>query len=321
MLKRFLIGSFLSVALSAQAEPAPSFDCAKAASNVEKLICQSPELAELDREMATLYAFGAPAIPLWSSRIEPNWMARIQALWLKQRDKCGDIDCLGASYQGHIENLDSLKFLDWDVETDYMAVLDIAKDQRAVMRDQQGWRKLLDRCIDMRCLEQAFAQRRTILSDLLKSVPRAGMKKYVNKKLGIGFDFLENRTVEPCDDADCVKLLAVATARDTPVILEIHVQEGSLSAAAHSIWKRRGAKWMAAGRFSEAEVEPYSNGWQGLQATNECSYSDRSGMHAAGECNTYLRSNGKRAIIIRDTAVSGKDAASLATIASVRFLP
>lgn len=86
---------------------------------------------------------------------------------------------------------------------------------------------------------------------------------------------------------------------------------------ADEIWQRRGAKWMASGRFSEAEVAQYSNG---LQATTECSYTDRNGPRAAGECNTYLLSNGKRAIIVTDTAVSGKDAASLATVASIHFL-
>ena len=33
----------------------PSFDCAKAKTEVEKLICSDPELARLDREMADKY--------------------------------------------------------------------------------------------------------------------------------------------------------------------------------------------------------------------------------------------------------------------------
>ena len=34
----------------------PSFDCAKAASDIEKLICQDSELAELDNSLAELYS-------------------------------------------------------------------------------------------------------------------------------------------------------------------------------------------------------------------------------------------------------------------------
>jgi hypothetical protein len=52
----------------------------------------------------------------------------------------------------------------------------------------------------------------------------------------------------------------------------------------------------------------------------QAAFGDRNGEHAAGERNTGLLSNGKRAIVIADTAISGKDAASQATIASVHFL-
>ena len=45
-----------------------------------------------------------------------------------------------------------------------------------------------------------------------------------------------------------------------------------------------------------------------------CGFHDRNGFHAAGECNTYLCSNGKRAIVVRDDGVSGKAEASAVTI-------
>ena len=38
------------------AQSGPSFDCAKAANDVERTICKDPELAKADREMAAAYA-------------------------------------------------------------------------------------------------------------------------------------------------------------------------------------------------------------------------------------------------------------------------
>lgn len=273
MFKSAVFAVSLAMAGGVQAQSGPSFDCDKAASKVEKMICQSPELAELDSKMAAMYKPDAG-----------KWYVRLHAAWL----------VLGA--------------------------LDIAKDQASLIREQQGWRKLLDQCADLACVKRRYAERQAVLKAQKTSVARAAMKKYADTKLGIGFDYLENRTVERCEDADCVRLTGVAMSDGSPMLLEIRVQDGSLTAVADAIWERRGARSMAAGRFSEAEVAQYGGPWKGLQATTECSFRDRNGIHAAGECNTYLRSNGKRSIVISDTAASGKDAAGEATIASVHFL-
>lgn len=309
MLERLVFTVLFAIATCVQAQPSPSFDCAKATTKVEKLICQSPDLAQLDADMGAMYKPGAG-----------KWYARLHAAWLARRNQCADAACLAAAYQAHTGQLESLNFLAWNNELVYVGVLDIASDQAAITREQQAWRKLLDQCADLACVTKTFADRDAALKALHKSVPRAAMKKYANPALGIGFDYLENRRVEPCGAANCVRLMGVATSDGSPAILEIRVQDGSLKEVAGSLWQRRGGKWMASGRFSEAEVEQYSGPWKGLQATIECSFSDRNGMHAAGECNTYLLSNGKRAIVISDTAVSGKDPASLATIASMHFL-
>lgn len=266
MLERRVFTVLFAIATCVQAQPSPSFDCAKAATRVDKLIC------------------------------------------------------LAAAYQAHSGRLESLNFLAWNNELAYVGVLDIASDQAAITHEQQAWRKLLDQCADLACVNKTFAQRDAALKALHKNVPRAAMKKYANQALGIGFDYLENRRVAPCGAPNCVRLMGVAMSDGSPAILEIRVQDGSLKEVAASLWQRRGDKWMASGCFSEAEVADYSGPWKGLQATTECSFSDRNGMHAAGECNTYLLSNGKRAIVVSDTAVSGKDAASLATIASIHFL-
>jgi uncharacterized protein len=79
---------------------APSFDCTKASTTVEKMICTDSELAGLDRAVARLYA-GIPRsaksdrLQLWTS----------QADWLKERDACSDKDCLVGSYDSRLFDL------------------------------------------------------------------------------------------------------------------------------------------------------------------------------------------------------------------------
>lgn len=77
-------------------EPAPgrtfnaSFDCSKAATRVERMICSDEELAELDQLMGLQY----------SQVIKHTPEAREgQREWLKERNACGDKACLLAAYR------------------------------------------------------------------------------------------------------------------------------------------------------------------------------------------------------------------------------
>jgi uncharacterized protein len=309
-LRLMLFAAMLALARGAQAEP--GFDCEKAVTKVETLICRSDELSQLDWDMSKLYAdTGAGRAP---------WYLRMQAHWLAQRNRCADAACLSASYRAHQDLLASIKAMDWDNENEFMGVLEVARDQGAVVAGQQGWRKTMARCADHACAKRAYAQRQAVLGKLKKTVARAGMKHYVNQALGIAFDYLENRSVSPCDEPDCVRLTGLAMEQGSPFMLQISVLDGSLDSAAASIWERRGGTWIAAGRGGEVEAAQDVERWQGLHAATMCGFNDRNGFHAGGECNTYLRSNGKRAVIVRDDAASGKDDASMATIVSIRLL-
>ncbi len=82
-------------ARQAAVEKAASFDCAKAASKVEREICgeYASDLRRADREMAALYAR--------ARTIDPAIKAS-QLAWLKQRNQCGGAeyasDCIRESY-------------------------------------------------------------------------------------------------------------------------------------------------------------------------------------------------------------------------------
>lgn len=68
----------------ARPEPRPSFDCAKAGTPVEKLLCSDAELADLDREMASIYreVRGSLAGPAKAALKDE------QVAWIRERGRC-----------------------------------------------------------------------------------------------------------------------------------------------------------------------------------------------------------------------------------------
>jgi len=82
---------FLGLALipsAAQAQSTPSFDCRKASTPVEKLICRDPDLADADRQMATAWqqAFAQ------ASAAEREALLERQRHWLQDRAIGCDLD-------------------------------------------------------------------------------------------------------------------------------------------------------------------------------------------------------------------------------------
>ena len=83
----------------------PSFDCGKAESTAEKLVCSDAQLAALDRETARLYA-------LAKAKVEPvrlNELEAYQRGWIKGRDDCwkaaDERACIVDSYASRIHEL------------------------------------------------------------------------------------------------------------------------------------------------------------------------------------------------------------------------
>jgi hypothetical protein len=86
---------------AAPAEPvAPSFDCAKARSTPEKIICADPELSRLDRDLGGLYARARDAAP------DPAAFKRqSDAQWFQRERTCRDRECLLRWYAQRREQL------------------------------------------------------------------------------------------------------------------------------------------------------------------------------------------------------------------------
>lgn len=83
----------------------PSFDCAKATHEVEKLICKDAHLAEQDRSLAELYAMVLKHTP----ESKQSALKTEQRGWVKGRDDCWkDSDmrgCVAREYQVRINEL------------------------------------------------------------------------------------------------------------------------------------------------------------------------------------------------------------------------
>jgi uncharacterized protein len=93
-----LVPPLMLLAAAAAPAPGPSFDCARAATAVERLICGDERLAAYDRAVALLYA---------SARRGKGRAAAVreQCEWLESRARCADVPCLIESYQVQLNQL------------------------------------------------------------------------------------------------------------------------------------------------------------------------------------------------------------------------
>jgi uncharacterized protein len=79
----------------------PSFDCQKAGNATERRICADPELARLDRELATLWR---GMIRSFSNEDQLAQMKADQKQWIARRNECaGDSKCISSRYQAQID--------------------------------------------------------------------------------------------------------------------------------------------------------------------------------------------------------------------------
>lgn len=81
------------------AATAASFDCDKAATNVEKLICSDADLSKLDDEMAVAYKTGR------QEEKQAEAVRKAQKGWLKERNSCSDAGCVKRVYETRLASL------------------------------------------------------------------------------------------------------------------------------------------------------------------------------------------------------------------------
>lgn len=122
----------------------PSFDCAKATTEVEKLICSDAELAELDLEMSNSYAAFMATL---DEEFYRKKLVRKQHAWLGYRGKLScfntnnkkKTDCLKKAYVRRIENLSN-----WKERNNYDFWADFFDYKNDKMRDtRSNWDKII----------------------------------------------------------------------------------------------------------------------------------------------------------------------------------
>jgi uncharacterized protein YecT (DUF1311 family) len=102
MTRTFLATAFLlSTLIPATGYPA-SFDCKKAKSEVEKMICTDPEISKLDDQLTALYM---SALASASNEDDRGGIKRKQRNWLRSRDTCRDRNCVQARYEQQIRSV------------------------------------------------------------------------------------------------------------------------------------------------------------------------------------------------------------------------
>jgi len=99
-------GANANAALSAPTGPigsvrrvSPSFDCAKAATAIENMICSSDDLSRLDNQLGSAYM--AKRI----SASDLTVLKKQQQDWVKIRNQCADAGCLKSAYETRILQL------------------------------------------------------------------------------------------------------------------------------------------------------------------------------------------------------------------------
>lgn len=80
---------------------AASFDCAKATTKIEHMICTTPELSKLDNGLSKLYRNAR------NIEFDASDVVRAQRAWMKSRDSCEHAVCLSRLYKERIDALRS----------------------------------------------------------------------------------------------------------------------------------------------------------------------------------------------------------------------
>ncbi|MCL3880974.1 MliC family protein [Marivita sp. GX14005] len=98
-MRSYWIALVCTLASPLAAQDAPSFDCAKAKSEAERLVCSDSELARLDRRLAERYSAALDRVGEKETR---NLLRAYQRGWIKGRDACWKADdareCVRLSY-------------------------------------------------------------------------------------------------------------------------------------------------------------------------------------------------------------------------------
>ncbi len=184
-----ILGTFFLLIIAGNIDAA-SFDCGKAASEVEKLICGDQGLSQLDESLSKTYQ----EVLRWAR--DPAGFKREQWKWLREvRDLCTDGPCLDKEYRNRLAVLekllpekpavdrqahaasfdcgkaesevekmicsdDELSRLDKSLHTAYLEALKQTDIKKQIIKSQRQWLKNeRDACEHAECVKNAYETR------------------------------------------------------------------------------------------------------------------------------------------------------------------
>jgi uncharacterized protein len=100
--RHVLIGGLIAFCQTtiAQSQSKPSFDCNKAASTAEKMICSNALLGKLDTALSENYK------QMMMADLGKGGQTNVKAeqrKWISARNKCQDVKCLEESYRKRVD--------------------------------------------------------------------------------------------------------------------------------------------------------------------------------------------------------------------------
>ncbi len=104
MLTTATLGMALLISAGSGVRPsrAASFDCKKAKTKTEKLICETPELSKADDELGAIFKQAVKAV----GKVSSKSLREAQSLWMSRfRNECPDAACVLAAYRKRILEL------------------------------------------------------------------------------------------------------------------------------------------------------------------------------------------------------------------------
>jgi uncharacterized protein len=100
--ENIILGAVFLIIISGNVYAA-SFDCTKATSEVEKILCRNAELSRLDESLNKAY------VKALDQTLFKKRMIKSQRQWLKnERDACKNAECMKKAYKTRIKELDFL---------------------------------------------------------------------------------------------------------------------------------------------------------------------------------------------------------------------
>ncbi|MFM0390783.1 lysozyme inhibitor LprI family protein [Paraburkholderia phytofirmans] len=99
MKTRIVFATLLVASSTAAFADGPAFNCAKASSQVEKMICADPTLSAADSVNADLYR------EVLQASDSQNQVKQQQRQWLRTRNACQTVDCIAKAYDTRYNQL------------------------------------------------------------------------------------------------------------------------------------------------------------------------------------------------------------------------